>query len=378
MGTISNESGLNGIQPENNRVEQLKAFDETKKGVKGLVDSGVKTIPSIFIRPSDELLEDLKIPNVQRKVPIIDFKGIDRKDRYDEIVKQVLEASQNWGFFQVVNHGIPTHVLDKMLDRLRMFHEQDDEIKKQFYVRELVTTGKTFLYNSNYDLYKSRAANWRDSLAVNAFYSSGHIDPQQIPEIFRDVCWEYINEVGKLGDIVLEVISVGLGLEADYLKEKMECSKGWSLVNHYYPACPAPELTIGTNKHTDPSFITILLQDQIGGLQVFNDNHWVDVQPIPGAFVVNIGDILQIVEASPNSRDVDDDFEHLVAHALSYTIESEDESIMGYGHIRFGTLNEVINDDKLMKSMHGMDYEKSMAAAAAGEVNSSGSSQAAA
>lgn len=185
MGTISNESGLNGIQPENNRVEQLKAFDETKKGVKGLVDSGVKTIPSIFIRPSDELLEDLKIPNVQRKVPIIDFKGIDRKDRYDEIVKQVLEASQNWGFFQVVNHGIPTHVLDKMLDRLRMFHEQDDEIKKQFYVRELVTTGKTFLYNSNYDLYKSRAANWRDSLAVNAFYSSGHIDPQQIPEIFR-------------------------------------------------------------------------------------------------------------------------------------------------------------------------------------------------
>ncbi|XP_057536332.1 1-aminocyclopropane-1-carboxylate oxidase homolog 1-like isoform X1 [Amaranthus tricolor] len=295
MGTISKESGLNGFRPENNRVEQLKAFDDTKKGVKGLVDSGAKTIPCIFIRPSDELSEDLKFPNVQRQVPIIDFEGIDRKDRYEEIVKQILEASQKWGFFQVVNHGIPSHVLDKMLDGLRMFHELDGEIKKQFYTRELITTGKTFVYNSNYDLYTSRAANWRDSLSINAFYSSGHIDPQEIPEIFRDVCWEYINQVRKLGDILLELISVALGLEPDYLNEKLECSNGWSLVNHYYPACPAPELTIGTSKHTDPSFITILLQDQIGGLQVFNDNQWVDVQPIPGAFVVNIGDNLQIL-----------------------------------------------------------------------------------
>ena len=185
MGTISKESGLDGFRPENNRVEQLKAFDDTKKGVKGLVDSGAKTIPCIFIRPSDELSEDLKFPNVQRQVPIIDFEGIDRKDRYEEIVKQILEASQKWGFFQVVNHGIPSHVLDKMLDGLRMFHELDGEIKKQFYTRELITTGKTFVYNSNYDLYTSRAANWRDSLSINAFYSSGHIDPQEIPEIFR-------------------------------------------------------------------------------------------------------------------------------------------------------------------------------------------------
>ncbi|XP_057536340.1 deacetoxyvindoline 4-hydroxylase-like isoform X2 [Amaranthus tricolor] len=303
MGTISKESGLNGFRPENNRVEQLKAFDDTKKGVKGLVDSGAKTIPCIFIRPSDELSEDLKFPNVQRQVPIIDFEGIDRKDRYEEIVKQILEASQKWGFFQVVNHGIPSHVLDKMLDGLRMFHELDGEIKKQFYTRELITTGKTFVYNSNYDLYTSRAANWRDSLSINAFYSSGHIDPQEIPEIFRDVCWEYINQVRKLGDILLELISVALGLEPDYLNEKLECSNGWSLVNHYYPACPAPELTIGTSKHTDPSFITILLQDQIGGLQVFNDNQWVDVQPIPGAFVVNIGDNLQDYYHLPNYMD---------------------------------------------------------------------------
>ena len=100
---------------------------------------------------------------------------------------------------------------------------------------------------------------------------------------------------------------MALGLEPDYLNEKLECSNGWSLVNHYYPACPAPELTIGTSKHTDPSFITILLQDQIGGLQVFNDNQWVDVQPIPGAFVVNIGDNLQV------------NFSFLITSSVTYT-----------------------------------------------------------
>ncbi|KAF8040124.1 hypothetical protein BT93_B2371 [Corymbia citriodora subsp. variegata] len=67
------------------------------------------------------------------------------------------------------------------------------------------------------------------------------------------------------------------------------------MVGHYYPYCPQPDLTVGLTSHTDPGVITLLLQDQVGGLQVKHGDEWVDVAPVPGALVVNIGDILQIM-----------------------------------------------------------------------------------
>lgn len=110
----------------------------------------------------------------------------------------------------------------------------------------------------------------------------------------REAVLEYVDQVDKLGKTMAELISESLGLERSYLKE-MNCVDGISMATHYYPPCPEPKLTYGICAHTDPSVMTILLQDQVGGLQVFHKDAWVDVTPVHGALVVNIGDLLQVI-----------------------------------------------------------------------------------
>ncbi|KAM7485202.1 hypothetical protein LguiA_001211 [Lonicera macranthoides] len=272
------------------RLGALKAFDESKAGVKGLVDAGAVGVPRIFIRPPDELAEESNCSRSHLKVPAIDLTGIKSGDHRKEIVNEIRHASEKWGFFQVVNHGVPVSLLNDMIVGIRNFHEQDLELKKEFYTRDRM---KKVRFDSNIDLYQSRAANWRDTLTISVL-ASGHVDPDEVPTVCREAVMEYMKHVTELGETLFELLSEALGLKPDHLNA-LECARGRTFVCHYYPACPEPEVTLGSSKHSDPAFLTILLQDHIGGLQVLLENQWADVEPIEGGLVVNVGDLLQII-----------------------------------------------------------------------------------
>ncbi|MCE5166673.1 hypothetical protein HAX54_023917 [Datura stramonium] len=272
---------------------EKKAICETKAGIKGLVDSGIVEIPKNFIRPPHELAEELNMCKSTLQIPVVDLSGIEVEDRRKKIVDEIRDASEKWGFFQLINHGVPSSVLDGMIHGIRKFHEQDVDVKKEYYSPD--PRARQVRYDSNLQLFKTegRTSYWKDTLYISRLVS-GHIEPELIPPVCRKTTLEYINHVMKLGDILLGLLSEALGLKQDYLKAA-ECANHQSVACHYHPACPQPELTLGTTKHTDPVFLTILLQDMSGGLQVMRDNQWADVTPIEHGLVVNIGDFLQIL-----------------------------------------------------------------------------------
>nr|AYC63495.1 2-oxoglutarate-dependent dioxygenase [Scoparia dulcis] len=273
------------------RLSELKAFDDTKAGVKGLVDAGVTKIPRIFVHPPENLENIIKnAGNTKSSFPVVDLDGIDEDTvKRKDIVKEITVASGTWGFFQVVNHGIPLSILEGTLNGVRRFHEQDTDIKKEYYTRDFT---KKMVYNSNFDLYSSPAANWRDSF--NCVMAPDPPKPEELPPVCREILLEYSKRVMELGRYLFKLLSEALGLDPNHLID-IDCAQTLAFLCHYYPACPEPELTLGTTKHSDYSFLTILLQDNLGGLQVLHENQWVDVPPTPGALVVNIGDLLQLI-----------------------------------------------------------------------------------
>ena len=274
------------------RREELQAFDDTKAGVKGLVDAGVTAVPAIFRHPPDALRE-LSLPPAPSlppaaAIPVVDLSGAPR----EEVVARVRRAAGAAGFFQVVNHGVPGELAAGVLAAVRRFHEGSPEAKRRAYTRD---PARKVRFSSNFDLFQSAAAGWRDTLFCDLAPDPPR--PEELPEAVRGVLLEYGAAAAELALRVLELLSEALGLGGAHLRE-MGCAQSANAVGHYYPPCPEPHRTLGTSRHTDPAFLTVLLQDGMGGLQVLLDRGagrrgWVDVPPLPGALIVNIGDLLE-------------------------------------------------------------------------------------
>ncbi|XP_042505345.1 1-aminocyclopropane-1-carboxylate oxidase homolog 1-like [Macadamia integrifolia] len=282
-------STTTGSDQQYDRATAVKQFDESKIGVKGLVDSGVTTIPPFFIHPPENLSNSNSSTSSPTSdlIPVVDLTGVD-SDRRSLIVEQIRDASRDFGFFQIINHGVPSDVINRTIDAIKGFHEEPTEEKSKYYSRER----RGVAFSSNFDLFKSKAASWRDTVQMRL--SPTHPDLELIPEIFRHEALEWDEHVKRVGEVLMEILSEGLGVKSEKLKE-LSCSEARVMVAHYYPYCPQPDLTLGITSHTDPGVLTLLLQNQIGGLQVKHGDEWLDVKPVPDAIVINVGDILQIL-----------------------------------------------------------------------------------
>ncbi|KAF6156798.1 hypothetical protein GIB67_033267 [Kingdonia uniflora] len=156
--------------------------------------------------------------------------------------------------------------------------EQNDTVT--YYINEMPSMAKSM--------------NWKDS--VKAFIEpwSGPECYDGIPSGCRKGLMELLDSVTSLADIVMELLSEGLGLEPGRLKE-LTCLESKKIRCHYYPYCPQPDLAMGLKPHTDNSIIAITMQNHVNGLQAKHGQEWVEIKPKDEGVIVNVGDLLQII-----------------------------------------------------------------------------------
>ena len=226
---------------------------------------------------------------ISNTLPVIDINQIDNLLTLAELDT----ACREWGFFQVVNHGIPRDVIDEMLTRSREFFAQPVAQK-----REILRTQSNPWGFYDRELTKNR----RD---LKEIYDFGPPDgktirpqwPGRLPR-FRDAVHDYYRQSERLAYRLLAAISTNLGMSPGFLSRDFDSGHTSFLRLNYYPVTATPAAPqdgdLGIGQHTDAGALTLLLQDDQPGLEVFRHNEWHLVEPRRDALVINIGDIVQV------------------------------------------------------------------------------------
>lgn len=227
-----------------------------------------------------------------RHLPVIDVSG-----GVSGVAAEIDAACRDMGFFFVVGHGVPLELQARVDSLAREFFALDNPEKAKI---DMKLGGRA----------------WRGWFPVGGELTSGQPDmkeglyfgqelpkgntalhgPNLFPERpagLRDAVLEYIEAVTHLGHELLRGISLALGLDEDWFDRNLTAHPLVLFRIFHYPALANGDERWSVGEHTDYGLITILYQDETGGLAVRSPKGWIDVPPIPNAFVVNLGDMLE-------------------------------------------------------------------------------------
>eukprot|EP01018_Ginkgo_biloba_P006791 Gb_19770 [translate_table: standard] len=261
--------------------------------VQELAKNETQELPTRYIRAEEDRPSLSTVCN-HKTIPIIDMDRLQFGEERQSEMSKLSMACEQWGFFQVVNHGVPQSLMDRMRGVIREFFELPLEEKKQYASNlgsSLQGYGQLFVASDD------QVLDWADLiflLCLPVKARDMNLWPTKPPD-FRETLSQYNIEAQKLGNKLLNLLAESLGIKPDYFIEMFK-ENTLDVRMNYYPPCQRPDLVLGLSPHSDSEGITILLQDEgIEGLHIRKNGEWIPVQPMPDALVINIGDMLEIM-----------------------------------------------------------------------------------
>ncbi|TYI01041.1 hypothetical protein ES332_A11G173700v1 [Gossypium tomentosum] len=220
--------------------------------------------------------------------PVINLEKLNGPER-SRTMDKINDACENWGFFQVLNHGIPHDFLDTV-----------ERLTKEHYKKCMEQRFKELVASKALEGLQAEVTDmdWESTFFIRHLPQSNVTEIPDLTDEYRNVMKEFAVKLENLAEELLDLLCENLGLEKGYLKKAFNGSKGPTFGTKVsnYPPCPTPDKIKGLRAHTDAGGIILLFQDPIvGGLQILKNGEWVDVPPMRHSFVINLGDQLEVI-----------------------------------------------------------------------------------